>query len=59
MTRRSITAIALAAAATSAPLAAQQKQAAVEVVANLTGAMPTGTTVAPNGGTIRPSPSRS
>ncbi|WP_380782762.1 L-dopachrome tautomerase-related protein [Sphingomonas sp. R86520] len=49
MPRRSMTALALAAAALSVPIAAQQKTAPVEVVADLNGAMPTGVTVAPNG----------
>lgn len=49
MPRRSMTALALAAATLSVPIAAQQKTAPVEVVADLKGAMPTGVTVAPNG----------
>jgi sugar lactone lactonase YvrE len=49
MPRRSMTALALAAAALSVPIAAQQKTAPVEVVADLNGAMPTGVTIAPNG----------
>lgn len=49
MPRRSMTAMALAVAAVSVPIAAHQKTAPVEVVADLKGAMPTGVTVAPNG----------
>jgi sugar lactone lactonase YvrE len=49
MPRRSMTALAFAAAAVSVPIAAQQKTAPVEVVADLKGAMPTGVTIAPNG----------
>ncbi|UYY58075.1 major royal jelly family protein [Sphingomonas sp. S2-65] len=49
MPRHSIAALTLTALTISAPVSAQQKPGTVEVVADLTGAMPTGVTVAPSG----------
>lgn len=49
MPRQSTTLLALGAIALSGPVTAQPKTLPVDVVANLTGAMPTGVTVAPNG----------